>query len=152
MIANVNSEINLNNGVPTYESFKDHLESFTIQIHLEAYELVQLFKSYVKTNLDIDLDELNIITILDIKSSRIVLDVEYLEDNDPNELFYLMDEFKHHFGRSVFAIRAAINLSTVLRKVLSSCNSYSFNSDGSLDVIYSLLDVTQNEIGQYLNL
>jgi hypothetical protein len=63
-----------------------------------------------------------------------------------------MDEFKYHFGRSVFAIRTAINASVVLRKILSNCSSYRWNDDGSIDICYSLLDITQNEIGQYLTI
>ena len=63
-----------------------------------------------------------------------------------------MDEFKHHFGRSVFAIRTCINVSVILRKILANCSSYKWNEDGSIDVCYSLLDITQLEIGQYLNI
>ena len=95
---------------------------------------------------------MNVLTILDIKGQRIVLDVEYLEENDINELTFLMDEFKLHFGRSIFGVRAAMNLNVILRKILSNCNSYKLNDDGSFDVVYSLLDVTQNEIGQYINI
>lgn len=152
MIANIHSEIDLNNGVPTYESLKEQLENFEVEIKLEPVEFVKLFKNYITTNLDIDLDELNVLTILDIKSQRIVLDTECLEENDVNELIFLMDEFKHHFGRSVFAIRTAINISVVLRKILSNCSLYRMNPDGSLIICYSLLDITQLEIGQYLNL
>ena len=152
MMANVNSEIDITKGIPTYESFKEHLETFQIEIHLEPQEFIRLFKNYVLNNLDIDLDELNVYTILDVKGAKLVLDIEYLEDNDPNELYFIMDEFKYHFGRSVFGIRAAMNLNVILRKILSNCNSYKLNDDGSFDVVYSLLDVTQNEIGQYINI
>ena len=96
MNANIYSEIDLNQGIPTIEFFKESLESFTIEINLTATELICLFKEYIKSNLDIDLDELNVLTILDLKSQRIVLGIEYLEENDMNELIYLMDEFKHH--------------------------------------------------------
>ena len=111
-----------------------------------------LFKEYIKNNLDIDLDELNVLTILDIKSKRIVLDVEFLEENDMSELFYLMDEFKYHFGRSVFAIRTAVDISVIVRKILANCSSYKWNEDGSINICYSLLDITQTEIGQYLTI
>lgn len=152
MMANVYSEIDLNKGIPNLESFKDNLESFVVEIHLTPTEFICLFKEYIRTNLDIDLDELNVLTILDLKSQRIVLDTEFLEENDINELIYLMDEFKYHFGRSVFAIRASINISTVLRKILANCSSYKWNEDGSIDICYSLLDITQQEIGQYLTI
>ena len=152
MMANIYSEIDLNKGVPTIESFKENMQDFIINIHLEASEFICLFKEYIRNNLDIDLDELNVLTILDIKCQRIVLDTEFLEDNDINELVYLMDEFKHHFGRSVFAIRTCINVSVILRKILANCSSYKWNEDGSIDVCYSLLDITQLEIGQYLNI
>jgi hypothetical protein len=152
MMANIHSEIDLNKGIPNLESFKENLESFIVEIHLEPDEFICLFKEYIKSNLDLDLDELNVLTILDFKSRRIVLDVEYLEENDINELIFLMDEFKYHFGRSVFAIRTAINASVVLRKILSNCSSYRWNDDGSIDICYSLLDITQNEIGQYLTI
>jgi hypothetical protein len=152
MMANVYSEIDLNKGIPSLESFKENLESFVLDIHLEPEEFVCLFKEYIRSNLDIDLDELNILTILDIKSQRIVLDTEYLEENDPNELFLLIDEFKHHFGRSVFTIRTSVNISTIVRKVLANCSSYVWNEDGSINICYSLLDITQTEIGQYLTI
>ena len=152
MIANIHSEIDLNNGIPTIDSFKNNIEDFIMEIHLEPNEFICLFKEYIKSNLDIDLDELNVLTILDIKCQRIVLDTEYLEDNDINELVYLMDEFKYHFGRSVFSIRTAINISVVLRKILANCSSYVWNDDGSINVCYSLLDITQAEIGQYLTI
>ena len=152
MMANIYSEIDLNKGVPTIESFKENMQDFIINIHLEASEFICLFKEYIRNNLDIDLDELNVLTILDIKCQRIVLDTEYLEDNDINELVYLMDEFKYHFGRSVFSIRTSINISVVLRKILANCSSYIWNDDGSINVCYSLLDITQAEIGQYLTI
>lgn len=152
MMANVYSEIDLNKGIPNLESFKDNLESFVVEIHLTPAEFICLFKEYIRTNLDIDLDELNVLTILDLKSQRIVLDTEFLEENDINELIYLMDEFKYHFGRSVFAIRTSINISTVLRKILANCSSYKWNENGSMDICYSLLDITQQEIGQYLTI
>lgn len=152
MNANIYSEIDLNQGIPTIEFFKKSLDSFTIEINLTATEFICLFKEYIKSNLDIDLDELNVLTILDLKSQRIVLGIEYLEENDMNELIYLMDEFKHHFGRSVFTLRAAINISVVLRKILSNCSSYRWNEDGSISICYSLLDITQAEIGQYLTI
>ena len=152
MIANIYSEIDLNKGVPTIESFKENIQDFVVNIHLEASEFISLFKEYIRNNLDIDLDELNILTILDIKCQRIVLDTEFLENNDINELVYLIDEFKHYFGRSVFALRTSINISVILRKILANCSSYKWNEDGSIDVAYSLLDITQLEIGQYLNI
>jgi hypothetical protein len=152
MMANVYSEIDLNKGIPSLESFKENLESFVVEIHLTPTEFICLFKEYIRINLDIDLDELNVLTILDLKSQRIVLDTEFLEENDINELIYLMDEFKYHFGRSVFAIRTSINVSTILRKILANCSSYKWNEDGSIDICYSLLDITQQEIGQYLTI
>ena len=152
MMANIHSEIDLNKGIPSLESFKENLESFIVEIHLEPDEFICLFKEYIRSNLDLDLDELNVLTILDFKSRRIVLDTEYLEENDINELIYLIDEFKYHFGRSIFDIRTAVNASIALRKILSNCSSYRWNNDGSIDICYSLLDITQNEIGQYLNL
>lgn len=152
MMANVYSEIDLNKGIPNLESFKDNLESFVVEIHLTPTEFICLFKEYIRTNLDIDLDELNVLTILDLKSQRIVLDTEFLEENDINELIYLIDEFKYHFGRSVFSIRTSMNISTILRKILANCSSYKWNEDGSIDICYSLLDITQQEIGQYLTI
>lgn len=152
MIANIRSEIDLNQGIPSLESFKENIDSFIMEIHLEPNEFICLFKEYIRNNLDIDLDELNVLTILDFKTKRIVLDTEYLEDNDINELIYLIDEFKHYFGRSVFAIRTAINIQVVLRKILANCSSYKWNDDGSINICYSLLDITQNEIGQYLTI
>lgn len=152
MMANVYSEIDLNKGIPNLESFKDNLESFVVEIHLTPTEFICLFKEYIRTNLDIDLDELNVLTILDLKSQRIVLDTEFLEENDINELIYLIDEFKYHFGRSVFSIRTSMNISTILRKILANCSSYKWNEDGSMDICYSLLDITQQEIGQYLTI
>lgn len=150
MMANVYSEIDLNNGIPTIDSLD--LKDFTINIHLEASEFIVLFKEYIRNNLDIDLDELNVLTILDIKCQRIVLDTEFLEDNDINELVYLIDEFKHHFGRSVFTLRTTVNVSVIIRKILANCSGYSWNEDGSIDIAYSLSDITQMEIGQYLNI
>ncbi len=152
MIANVHSEIDLNKGVPSIESFKENIDSFVMEIHLEPSEFICLFKEYIRSNLDIDLDELNVLTILDIKSQRIVLDTEFLEENDINELIYLMDEFKYHFGRSIFSLRTCVNIQTALRKILANCSSYKWNDDGSINICYSLLDITQMEIGQYLNI
>ncbi len=152
MMANIHSEIDLNKGIPSLESFKENLESFTVEIHLEPEEFICLFKEYVRSNLDLDLDELNVLVILDFKSRRIVLDTEYLEDNDINELIYLIDEFKYHFGRSIFDIRTAVNASVALRKILANCSSYCWNDDGTIDIRYSLLDITQTEIGQYLTI
>lgn len=152
MMANVYSEIDLNKGIPNLESFKENLDSFVVEIHLTPTEFICLFKEYIRINLDIDLDELNVLTILDLKSQRIVLDTEFLEENDINELIYLIDEFKYHFGRSVFSIRTSMNISTILRKILANCSSYKWNEDGSIDICYSLLDITQQEIGQYLTI
>ena len=58
MVANVHSEIDLNKGIPSIESFKENLDSFVINIHLEPTEFICLFKEYIKSNLDyFEIDE-----------------------------------------------------------------------------------------------
>ena len=152
MFANVHHEIDLKKGLPTVETFKEHFENFTIAIHLEAYELLLLFKNYIRNNLDIDLDELGVITIFDNKSKRIVLDTEYLEINDREELFFLIDEFKYYFGKSIFEIRAVINMQVLLRKLISNCENYKFNTDGSIDIEYSLYNINENDLENYIKI
>ena len=152
MIANIRNEIDLTNNMPTSDYIMNHLDNFEMDIRLEPKEFVNLFKSYVSINLDIDLDELDIMVILDLKSNRIALDMAHLEEDDIEEWLYIIDEFKIHFGRSVFSLRTSLSLPIVLRKILANCSSYKWNEDGSIDVCYSLLDITQLEIGQYLNI
>ena len=89
MFANIHSEIDLRQGIPTIKNFENNFDEFVINIHLESYELIALFKNYVKINLDIDLDELDVFIILDAKSQRLVLDTSELEENDMGELIYL---------------------------------------------------------------
>ncbi len=152
MFANVHSEIDLNKGIPTIKSFEENLDNFTVNIHLESCELVSLFKNYVRVNLDIDLDELEVFIILDAKNKRLVLDTSELEENDMGELIYLLDEFKYHFGKSIFEIRAIINTQILFRKIISNCDSYMWNNDGSIDIEYSLYNITEDELNKYLNL
>ena len=80
------------------------------------------------------LDMLDVFTILDTKGKKFVLDTSELEENDKAELIFLIDEFKHHFGRSVFSIRTSVNVSTIVRKVLANCSSYVWNEDGSINI------------------
>ena len=152
MIANIRNEIDLNNNMPTSDYIMNHLDNFEMDIRLEPKEFVNLFKSYVSINLDIDLDELDIMVILDLKSNRIALDMAHLEEDDIEEWLYIVDEFKIHFGRSVFSLRTSLSLPVVLRKILANCSMYKWNTDGSINITYSLLDITNAEIGQYLNL
>ena len=152
MIANIRNEIDLNNNMPTSDYIMNHLDNFEMDIRLEPKEFVNLFKSYVSINLDIDLDELDIMVILDLKSNRIALDMAHLEEDDIEEWLYIIDEFKIHFGRSVFSLRTSLSLPIVLRKILANCSMYKWNTDGSINITYSLLDITNAEIGQYLNL
>ena len=152
MIANIRNEIDLTNNMPTSDYIMNHLDNFEMDIRLEPKEFVNLFKSYVSINLDIDLDELDIMVILDLKSNRIALDMAHLEEDDIEEWLYIIDEFKIHFGRSVFSLRTSLSLSIILRKILANCSMYKWNTDGSINITYSLLDITNAEIGQYLNL
>ena len=152
MIANIRNEIDLTNNMPTSDYIMNHLDNFEMDIRLEPKEFVNLFKSYVSINLDIDLDELDIMVILDLKSNRIALDMAHLEEDDIEEWLYIVDEFKIHFGRSVFSLRTSLSLPIVLRKILANCSMYKWNADGSINITYSLLDITNAEIGQYLNL
>ena len=152
MFVNMHHEINLKQGIPTIDTFKEHFEDFTISIHLEAYELVSFFKNYVRTNLDIDLDELEVLVIFDNRSKRIVLDTEYLENNDREELFLLIDEFKYHFGKNIFEIRAALNTQVLLRKLISACESYKFNVDGSIDIEYLLYNINETDLENYMKI
>jgi hypothetical protein len=152
MIANIRNEIDLTNNMPTSDYIMNHLDNFEMDIRLEPKEFVNLFKSYVSINLDIDLDELDIMVILDLKSNRIALDMAHLEEDDIEEWLYIVDEFKIHFGRSVFSLRTSLSLPVVLRKILANCSMYKWNTDGSINITYSLLDITNAEIGQYLNL
>lgn len=152
MFANIHSEIDLKQGIPTFESFKNNFEDFTIKIHLESTELISLFKNYIRINLDIDLDMLNVFIILDIKGEKFVLNTDELEENDKAELVYLMDEFKHHFGKSIFEFRRVLNTQTLFRRLISGYNSYNWNPDGSIDIEYSLYNITESEFNKYLNI
>lgn len=152
MFANIHSEIDLRQGIPTIKNFENNFDEFAINIHLESYELVALFKNYIKINLDIDLDELNVFIILDAKNKRLVLDTSELEENDMGELIYLLDEFKYHFGKSIFEIRAIINTQILFRKIISNCDNYIWNKDGSIDIEYSIYNITEDELNKYLNI
>jgi hypothetical protein len=152
MLANIHSMIDLNQGQITLDSIKEHLDDFSITIHLESHELLCVFKKYIKDNLDIDLDMLDVLTILDLKSKKIVLDVEELEENDRNELFYLIDEFKYHFGKSIFDIRTSINTNVLFRRLLGDFDEYRWEEDGSLDIEYSLYNITKEELDKYINI
>lgn len=152
MLANIHSMIDLNQGQITLDSIKEHLEDFSITIHLESHELLCVFKKYIKDNLDIDLDMLDVLTILDLRSKKIVLDVEELEENDRNELFYLIDEFKYHFGKSIFDIRTSINTNVLFRRLLGDFDEYRWEEDGSLDIEYSLYNITKEELDKYINI
>ena len=152
MFANIHSEIDLKQGIPTFESFKNNFEDLTIKIHLESHELISLFKNYIRINLDIDLDILNVFIILDTKGEKLVLDTDELEENDKAELIYLMDEFKHHFGRSIFEFRRILNTQTLFRRLISGYNNYNWNPDGSIDIEYSLYNITESELDKYLNI
>ena len=152
MFANIHSEIDLKQGIPTFESFKNNFEDLTIKIHLESHELISLFKNYIRINLDIDLDMLNVFIILDTKGEKLVLDTDELEENDKAELIYLMDEFKHHFGRSIFEFRRILNTQTLFRRLISGYNNYNWNPDGSIDIEYSLYNITESELDKYLNI
>ena len=152
MFANMHSEIDLKQGLPTIENIKSNFEDFTINIHLEANELIQLFKNYIRVNLDIDLDELDVFIILDTKSRKIVLDTEELAENDKAELIYLIDEFKHHFGKSIFEFRTILNTSALFRRLINGYDSYNWNPDGSIDIEYLLYNITETELNKYLNI
>ena len=152
MFANIHSEIDLKQGIPTFESFKNNFEDFTIKIHLESHELISLFKNYIRINLDIDLDMLNVFIILDTKGEKFVLDTDELEENDKAELIYLMDEFKHHFGKSIFEFRRVLNTQTLFRRLISGYDNYNWNQDGSIDIEYSLYNITESELNKYLNI
>lgn len=152
MLANIHSMIDLNQGQITLDSIKEHLEDFSITIHLESHELLCVFKKYIKDNLDIDLDMLDVLTILDLRSKKIVLDVEELEENDRNELFYLIDEFRYHFGKSIFDIRTSINTNVLFRRLLGDFDEYRWEEDGSLNIEYSLYNITKEELDKYINI
>ena len=152
MFANIHQEIDLTKGLPTVDTLKNNIDDFSIDIHITADEFIKLFKNYVRRQLDIDLDLLDIFIILDINNDKISLDIEELEENDPNELLYLLEEFKRHFGRSIFEIRAVINLNILFRKIFSNCNSYGFDKDGILTISYSLNNFNKDDIDNYNNL
>lgn len=152
MLANIHSMIDLNQGQITLDSIKEHLDDFSITIHLESHELLCVFKKYIKDNLDIDLDMLDVLTILDLRSKKIVLDVEELEENDRNELFYLIDEFRYHFGKSIFDIRTSINTNVLFRRLLGDFDEYRWEEDGSLNIEYSLYNITKEELDKYINI
>jgi hypothetical protein len=152
MFANMHSEIDLRQGIPTLESFKNNFEDFTIKIHLESTELISLFKNYIRINLDIDLDMLDVFIILDTKGKKFVLNTDELEENDKAELIFLIDEFKHHFGKSIFEFRRIINTQTLFRRLISGYDNYNWNQDGSIDIEYSLYNITESELNKYLNI
>lgn len=152
MLANIHSMIDLNQGQITLDSIKEHLDDFSITIHLESHELLCVFKKYIKDNLDIDLDMLDVLTILDLRSKKIVLDVEELEENDRNELFYLIDEFRYHFGKSIFDIRTSINTNVLFRRLLGDFDEYRWEEDGSLNIEYSLYNITKEDLDKYINI
>lgn len=152
MLANIHSMIDLNQGQITLDSIKEHLDDFSITIHLESHELLCVFKKYIKDNLDIDLDMLDVLTILDLRSKKIVLDVEELEENDRNELFYLIDEFRYHFGKSIFDIRTSINTNVLFRRLLGDFDEYRWEEDGSLNIEYSLYNITKEDLEKYINI
>ena len=130
MFANVHQEIDLKQGLPTIDLIKKNFDDFTIDIHITTDEFIVLFKNYVRNNLDI----------------------EELERNDPKELLYLLEEFKYHFGRSIFEIRAVINLNILFRKMFSNCDCYTFTKEGMLNISYNLTNISQNDINNYNNL
>jgi hypothetical protein len=152
MIANIKNEIDLNDIILTPEYLINNINSFNVEIHLEGIEFIRLFKSYISTNLDIDLDELDVLVILDIKSNRIVLNLDELKERDTAEWVFLIDEFKIHFGRSVFDFNTCLSIPTVLRKILSDCSMYKWNDDSSIDITYLLEDLDSNKITQFNNI
>lgn len=152
MLANIHSMIDFNQGQITLDNFKEHLDDFSITIHLESHELLCVFKKYIKDNLDIDLDMLDVLTILDLRSKKIVLDVEELEENDRNELFYLIDEFRYHFGKSIFDVRTSINTNVLFRRLLGDFDEYRWEEDGSLNIEYSLYNITKEDLDKYINI
>ena len=152
MFANVHQEIDLKQGLPTIDSIKKNFDDFTIDIHITADEFIILFKNYVRDNLDIDFNLLDIFAILDISNNKLILDVEELERNDPKELLYLLEEFKYHFGRSIFEYRAVINLNILFRKMFRNCDFYTFTKEGMLNISYNLANISQNDINNYNNL
>lgn len=152
MLANIHSMIDFNQGQITLDNFKEYLDDFSITIHLESHELLCVFKKYIKDNLDIDLDMLDVLTILDLKSKKIVLDVEELEENDRNELFYLIDEFRYHFGKSIFDVRTSINTNVLFRRLLGDFDEYRWEEDGSLNIEYSLYNITKEDLDKYINI
>ena len=152
MFVNMHSEIDLKQGLPTIETFKNNFEDFTVEIHLEPNELISLFKNYIRINLDIDLDMLDVFIILDTKVNKIVLNTDELEENDKAELIFLIDEFKHHFGKSIFEFRRIINTQTLFRRLISGYDNYNWNQDGSIDIEYSLYNITESELNKYLNI
>ena len=150
MIANIHSMIDFEQ--VTLDNFKEHLDDFCISIHLEPHELLCVFKKYIKDNLDIDLDMLDVLTILDFKSKKIVLDVEELEENDRNELFYLIDEIRYHFGKSIFDVRTSINTNVLFRRLLGDFEEYKWEEDGSLNIEYSLYNITKEDLDKFINI
>ena len=152
MFANVHQKIDLKQGLPTLETFKDNFEDFTVEIHLEPEELTLFFKNYIREYLDIDLDMLDVLTILDFKSRKIVLDVEELEENDRNELFYLIDEFRYHFGKSIFDVRTSINTNVLFRRLLGDFEEYKWEEDGSLNIEYSLYNITKEDLDKFIDI
>ena len=152
MFVNMHSEIDLKQGLPTIETFKNNFEDFTVEIHLEPNELISLFKNYIRINLDIDLDMLDVFIILDTKVNKIVLNTDELEENDKAELIFLIDEFKHHFGKSIFEFRRILNTQTLFRRLISGYSNYNWNQDGSINIEYSLYNITESELNKYLNI
>ena len=79
-------------------------------------------------------------------------DTDELEENDKSELVYLMDEFKHHFGRSIFEFRRILNTQTLFRRLISGYNNYNWNPDGSIDIEYSLYNITKAEFEKFIDI
>ena len=107
-------------------------------VSLTALELMSIFKSVLLENLNIDLDKLNVISLIKYSNNRlhITLDTEELRNTNPVLYLDMIHNIKKIFSPYIFTVNTAIDVNILINKLFSGYDYYSINEDMIIEIYY----------------
>lgn len=119
--------------------------SSLITVNINHKELELLIKSYIKKNIDVDMDLLKYDLDINIRKNNIHIKVEYPKDDDNEKEYALFTkELKNNLGNQIIDNKSEINSKIMLRTMFM--NALYFNvCNSDLEIAYDIDNLNELE-------
>jgi hypothetical protein len=105
---------------------------------LTATEIISIFKSVLIECADIDLDKLEVYSIIKYSNNRlhITLDMDLLRENSAYLYYDTIQIIKKMFSPYIFTVNTALDVNILINKLFTGYEYYRINEDMTIEIYY----------------